>query len=499
MSDLSVCTSKSPTFKIFLNSCLLSVEASFVQFLQLTQMMWVNFRNSILVMSSVINLVQSYSVVSCTAVNTSTYTYVSVSAGSTVNVYVNVPAGKTYELLKINFGSQSTDSLTFKDLVYNNGQVSGTGPRCDAILPDNYWLPSGTTYIYSITCNNYFYSCNVWYLITGILYTASTPAPTTSGSVGNPVASPSPSPSSGASSASTYVNTFTRSSYSCSGYTLSDCQMKCSSSYDVWIQGANTQCYPSYSGNDCSCTELDFNSGSNAYGTITYSADSAVIILSNGSGSCSFQYSASQALCSYCSQLQTIILLILTLPGVGIGLIAPGLDICIQGRRGRSDRTMLLIYLGNFFWILLGGWLFFFMYLINAILLASFLVLIPFSFKILQFSVYALLPFGREMQKHDLNTKDEKESCVIATAVYIIVGGILICIQHLLMAIGLMLTIVFIPIGLKHLELAQHALIPFGKTVRITGDEINICGGNRGNRSQASDGIQATQIKTTNA
>jgi uncharacterized membrane protein YccF (DUF307 family) len=49
--------------------------------------------------------------------------------------------------------------------------------------------------------------------------------------------------------------------------------------------------------------------------------------------------------------------------------------------------------------------------------------------------------------------------------IWILFGGIWICITHLLFGLLFCITVVGIPFGLQHLKLAGLALTPFGKNI----------------------------------
>lgn len=55
---------------------------------------------------------------------------------------------------------------------------------------------------------------------------------------------------------------------------------------------------------------------------------------------------------------------------------------------------------------------------------------------------------------------------ILLNILWLLLGGILTCIEYLIASILLMLTIIGIPFGLQTLKLAGLALMPFGKEVR---------------------------------
>ena len=74
----------------------------------------------------------------------------------------------------------------------------------------------------------------------------------------------------------------------------------------------------------------------------------------------------------------------------------------------------------------------------------------------------ALWPFGKKV----VSTPDSG-SCLstIMNIIWIFVGGIWICLTHLIFGAVLCVTIIGIPFGLQHFKLAGLALTPFGKNI----------------------------------
>ena len=54
---------------------------------------------------------------------------------------------------------------------------------------------------------------------------------------------------------------------------------------------------------------------------------------------------------------------------------------------------------------------------------------------------------------------------IIMNIIWIFVGGIWICLTHLVFGVVLCITIIGIPFGLQHFKLAGLALTPFGKNI----------------------------------
>lgn len=116
----------------------------------------------------------------------------------------------------------------------------------------------------------------------------------------------------------------------------------------------------------------------------------------------------------------------------------------------------------NIIWLVLGGFLIFVEYVIASLLLMITIIGIPFGFQTFKLAGLALLPFGKEVR-----TETQSVGCLylIMNVLWLIFGGIAICISHLIFGLILCITIIGIPFGLQHFKLAGLALAPFGKTI----------------------------------
>jgi len=118
--------------------------------------------------------------------------------------------------------------------------------------------------------------------------------------------------------------------------------------------------------------------------------------------------------------------------------------------------------LGNILWLLLGGIFVSIEYLVASILLFITIIGIPFGVQTLKLASFALWPFGKEVR-----SKENGIGClsVIMNIIWIFIGGIWICLSHVVFGILFGITIVGIPFAIQHFKLAVLALTPFGKEV----------------------------------
>ena len=89
---------------------------------------------------------------------------------------------------------------------------------------------------------------------------------------------------------------------------------------------------------------------------------------------------------------------------------------------------------------------------------------IPFGIQCMKMVGLALWPFGKEV----VNKPNQKSGCVypVLTIVWILIGGIWICVEHLLLGVLFAITVVGIPFAIQHFKLAGLAIVPFGKEIR---------------------------------
>ena len=119
----------------------------------------------------------------------------------------------------------------------------------------------------------------------------------------------------------------------------------------------------------------------------------------------------------------------------------------------------------NILWLLFGGILTAVEYLISSLLLMITVVGIPFGMQTLKMASLALWPFGKEVR-----SGSRSDGClyVLMNVLWILLGGIWICVSHLVFGAILCITIIGLPFGLQHFKLASVALMPFGKDIVST-------------------------------
>jgi len=117
---------------------------------------------------------------------------------------------------------------------------------------------------------------------------------------------------------------------------------------------------------------------------------------------------------------------------------------------------------GNIIWLIFGGFITAVEYLIASILLMITIIGIPFGIQTLKLAALAIWPFGKRLEQ-----TESASGCisVLMNLIWLLFGGIWICLTHVLFGLILGVTIIGIPWAKQHFKLASLALTPFGKVV----------------------------------
>ncbi|GHV51165.1 hypothetical protein FACS1894181_12650 [Bacteroidia bacterium] len=120
-------------------------------------------------------------------------------------------------------------------------------------------------------------------------------------------------------------------------------------------------------------------------------------------------------------------------------------------------------FLGNIIWLVFGGLLVALEYLVASLLLIITIIGIPFGLQTLKLARVALWPFGTNITDNG----NSSSGClsIIMNVIWILLGGIWICLTHLIFGLLFCITIIGLPFGMQHIKLAGLALTPFGKTI----------------------------------
>lgn len=118
--------------------------------------------------------------------------------------------------------------------------------------------------------------------------------------------------------------------------------------------------------------------------------------------------------------------------------------------------------LGNIIWLLFGGIFTSIEYFIASIPFFISIIGIPFAIQIVKLGMLAIWPFGSEIR-----TTQGNPGCLstVMNIIWFFIGGIWICISHIVWGVIFTITIIGIPFAKQHFKLAGLALTPFGREV----------------------------------
>ena len=119
-------------------------------------------------------------------------------------------------------------------------------------------------------------------------------------------------------------------------------------------------------------------------------------------------------------------------------------------------------FIGNIFWMLLGGILISVYYAVMGLLFCITVIGIPFGVQLFKMAGFALWPFGHKVTS---GPRDTDCLSILMNIIWIIFGGVEVAVMHAVFGLICCVTIVGIPFGLQHFKMALLALVPFGKKI----------------------------------
>ncbi|MCQ2229051.1 MAG: YccF domain-containing protein [Bacteroidales bacterium] len=120
--------------------------------------------------------------------------------------------------------------------------------------------------------------------------------------------------------------------------------------------------------------------------------------------------------------------------------------------------------IGNILWLILGGFEAAIGYFTGSLALAITIIGIPFALQTFKIGLLCLWPFGAKIKKGDT-----PPGCIRIpmNIIWIICGGLVACLSHILFGLLLCITIIGIPFGKQHFKMAGLSLTPFGRDVEL--------------------------------
>ena len=118
--------------------------------------------------------------------------------------------------------------------------------------------------------------------------------------------------------------------------------------------------------------------------------------------------------------------------------------------------------LGNILWLVFGGLECALGHFAGSLALMVTIIGIPLGIQTLKLGLLCLWPFGSRV------TEIENGSgCLsfVMNIFWLICGGLVTCLGHILFGLVLCITILGIPFGMQHFKMAKLAFTPFGKNI----------------------------------
>jgi uncharacterized membrane protein YccF (DUF307 family) len=123
----------------------------------------------------------------------------------------------------------------------------------------------------------------------------------------------------------------------------------------------------------------------------------------------------------------------------------------------------------NILWFIFGGFLSGLAWLLAGVILAITIVGLPWSAAAFRIALFSFAPFGRHVVprqtvsgRGDLGTGPLG---FLLNVVWVLLAGWWLALQHVVLAVGLAVTIIGIPFALQHIKLALISFAPVGQTV----------------------------------
>lgn len=138
-----------------------------------------------------------------------------------------------------------------------------------------------------------------------------------------------------------------------------------------------------------------------------------------------------------------------------------------QSAQSEGMRTLRLLL--NLLWFVFGGWISGLAWILAGVILAITVVGLPWAQAAFRIASFSFWPFGREVVsreavfgRHDLGTGSMG---FLLNVVWFVFAGWWLALHHLVLAVGLAITIIGIPFAVQHIKLAVISIAPVGKTV----------------------------------
>ena len=114
----------------------------------------------------------------------------------------------------------------------------------------------------------------------------------------------------------------------------------------------------------------------------------------------------------------------------------------------------------NVLWFIFGGWIAGTMWVLAGVILAISIIGLPWTPAAFRIAGFAYWPFGKVVVDRDTGA-----TSLLLNIVWLLLAGWWLALHHVILAVGLAVTIIGIPFAWQHLKLALISLTPVGKAV----------------------------------
>ena len=115
----------------------------------------------------------------------------------------------------------------------------------------------------------------------------------------------------------------------------------------------------------------------------------------------------------------------------------------------------------NVIWLVVSGFWLAVGYALAGLVMCLLIITFPFGIAAFRLASFVLWPFGRTL----IRQPEAGAASTIGNVIWFVLAGVWIAIGHLVLGVGLCLTIIGIPFGWANIKLAAVAIAPLGKDI----------------------------------
>jgi uncharacterized membrane protein YccF (DUF307 family) len=120
----------------------------------------------------------------------------------------------------------------------------------------------------------------------------------------------------------------------------------------------------------------------------------------------------------------------------------------------------------NVIWLIVSGFWLAVGYAVAGFVMCILIITFPFGIAAFRLAGFVLWPFGRTL----IRRPEAGAASTIGNVIWFVLAGVWIAIGHLVLGVGLCLTIIGIPFGWANIKLALVAIAPLGKDIVASDD-----------------------------